>query len=52
MIEINFFEKKKQNYSPFILVAIFLVGLLVTGAYVILMNTSLQNQSDQNHQLK
>ena len=48
MIEINFFEKKKKNYSPLILAAIFLVGLLVIGAYVLLMNASLQNQYDDN----
>ena len=48
MIEINFFERKKKNYSPLILAAIFLVGLLVIGAYVLLMNASLQNQYDDN----
>jgi len=48
MIEINFFERKKKNYSPLILVAIFLVGLLVVGAYVMLMNKSLENQHRDN----
>ncbi|HHU18794.1 MAG TPA: hypothetical protein GXZ58_00805 [Bacilli bacterium] len=48
MIEINFFEREKKNYSPLILVAIFLVGLLVVSAYVMLMNTSLENQLRDN----
>lgn len=48
MIEINFFERKKRNYSPLILLAIFLVGLVLIGGYVILMNGTLQNEHDNN----
>lgn len=48
MIEINFFERKKKNYSPLILVAIFIVGLLVIGAYVLIMNSNLQSQYQDN----
>ncbi|GAA4066237.1 hypothetical protein [Amphibacillus indicireducens] len=48
MIEINFFERKKKDYSPLILVAIFIVGLFVIGGYVILVNGNLQTQHEEN----
>ena len=48
MIEINFFERKKKNYSPLILVAIFLAGLLIIGGYVLLVNGNLQTKYDHN----
>ena len=48
MIEINFFEQKKRNYSPFLLVAIFMIGLVLIGTYIVIFNTNLVNEYDQN----
>lgn len=48
MIEVNLFERKKKNYSPLILVAIFMIGLFAIGGYVLVANHNLQNQHEVN----
>lgn len=48
MIEINFFERKKRNYSPLILVGVFLMGIVLISAYLLLMSNRLTNQYQEN----
>ncbi|WP_440896001.1 PilN domain-containing protein [Amphibacillus sp. Q70] len=48
MIEINFFEKRKKNYSLLILACTFLMGMVLIGAYLLFMSQHLTNQYQEN----
>lgn len=48
MIEINFFEKKPPNYSRLLIIAIFIIGLILIGVYLLVTSNQLTNQSEAN----
>ncbi|MBM7541787.1 hypothetical protein [Amphibacillus cookii] len=51
MIEINFFEKKKKNLIPYLLIGLFLVGLMITSGYLTLASIQLNKQYEITHNL-
>ncbi|WP_017472728.1 hypothetical protein [Amphibacillus jilinensis] len=51
MIEINFFEKKKKNLIPYLLMGVLLLGIMSISGYFILTSIQLNKQNQTNQSL-